>query len=161
MLSYLSMNMLTLLSKWLVWPMIFKWLVITNLNEIRLIFCLFPVQWLQQFSSLFHSKKRWYELSPVSSLFDFNSDRIVVRILEILIHSCYYFMFYWLVRSFGYPLDFLIFSFSLLRRFRFRSVRLFRWVSFFSVVLTFFDDRFGFGVSKLSWIYLSLSWSNK
>ena len=51
------------------------------------------------------------ELSPVSSLFDFNCDRIEVRILEILIHSCYYFMFYWLVDSIAYPLDFLIFSF--------------------------------------------------
>ena len=67
-------------------------------------------------------------LCPVSSLFDFNSDRIEVRILEILIHSCYYFMFYWLVGSIDYPLDFLIFSFSLFRRFRshFRSFRLFR-----------------------------------
>ena len=131
MLSYSSMNMLTLLSKWLVWSMIFKWLIITNLNEIRLIFCLFPVQWLQQFASLFHSKKRWYELSPVSSLFDFNPDRIVVRILEILIHSCYYFMFYWLVGSIGYPLDFLIFSFCCLDVFVFVNFACFiSWVSF-------------------------------
>ena len=131
-----------------------------------LFFCFFPVHWLQQFASRFPFEENiiWAvsRLKISQAFLDFNSDRIVVRILEILIYSCYYFMFYWLVGSIGYPLDFLIFSFCCLDVFVFVNFACFiSWVSFFSVVLTFFDDRFGFGVSKLSWIYLSLSWSNK